>query len=74
MERARGGMCILYREDLMESMEKISITESWICIKIKINRKEYIICNTYIDKGNEQIIRTLGEKIMEITETTSAPY
>lgn len=71
MGRATGGMCTLYRDDLIESIEKISITESWICIKIKMNRKEYIICNTYIDKGNEQIIRTLGEKIMEIKETIS---
>lgn len=73
MGRARGGMCILYREDLIELMEKISITESWSCIKININGKEYIICNTYIDKGNEQTIRTLGEMIMEIKEKTSAP-
>lgn len=46
--RASGVVCALYRKGLMELLEMISITDLWLCIKVKLNKEEYIVCYTHI--------------------------
>ena len=70
---ASGGLCIMYRPDLVHKIEIISKTESWICIKVKIEQKELIVCNVYINSGKKQILRTLEEVVKEIKEKTATP-
>lgn len=45
--RASGVMCALYRKGLIELLEMISITDLWLCIKVKLNKEEYIVRYTY---------------------------
>lgn len=44
IERASG---VVYRKGLIGLLEMISIIDLCLCIKVKLNKEEYIVCYTY---------------------------
>ncbi|KOC63865.1 hypothetical protein WH47_01196 [Habropoda laboriosa] len=69
MSRTSGGLCILYQPKIVKEVKIIKISDAWVCIKAKVNQKEYIICNICIKSSNaEHSIVILGEILKEIKE------